>query len=195
MRCLIGFSTSDSLISRVIRWFTKATVSHTYIVFDYIPQADHELYEAVGHGFHLSTRDKLTRGSTRIIKEVPVDLNVPLAFAVCRKWLETPYDFSGLFGEAWVQVGKLFGQRWPNPWANAHSMFCSEAATFLMQIAAPNGPLRLVIRNLDARQTDPEMLLRVLTGIPTTVAGGGIFPPDSPETLVVTPPFPPEVKR
>src|ERR1700731_3632505 len=99
MKVSIGWSTSDWWVSRLIRWFTKAKVSHTYIVFD---DADspfgQEVYEAAWCGFRMSTRDKLTSGSTRIVKEIEVPLVPGQALAICRGWLETPYDYLGLIG-------------------------------------------------------------------------------------------------
>jgi hypothetical protein len=160
----IGFSTSDWWVSKVIRLFTQATVSHTYIVFDDTASPfGHEVYQAAWDGFVMSTRDKLTRGTTRIIQEVPVDIDPKAALGMCRAWLETPYDYLGLVGEAWVQVGKLFGQRWNNPLAGAHHMFCSEAATYLLQMCPGGGISSAKVVGVDPRKEDPEALLKALT--------------------------------
>lgn len=168
MRVQIGFCTSDWWVSRTIRWFTRASASHAYIVFDGIPEVGEELYEAAWSGFRMSTRAKLTSGTTRIVQEIPVPLLPAAALAICRSWLETPYDYLGLLGEAWVQVGKYFGRRWANPFAGPHHMFCSEAATYLLQRSAWVGDHSSnayhVIAALDARTTDPELLRDVLIG-------------------------------
>ena len=135
MICRVGFSTSSWWVSRVIRFFTKAPVSHTYIVFeDPISPFGEEVYEAAWCGFRMSTRAKLTSGTTRIVREYLVALPRPeSALGICRYWLECPYDYLGLVGEAWVQIGRLFGRRWSNPGAGPHHMFCSEAAAYLLQ--------------------------------------------------------------
>jgi hypothetical protein len=160
----IGFSTSDWWVSRLIRRFTRAEVSHTYIVFDEPGTClNEEVYEAAWCGFRMSTRGALTRGTTRIVREVEVPLDATAALAICRAWLETPYDYLGLFGEAPVCVGKIFGCRWRNPWAGAHHMFCSEAATYLLQMAAGASDLKCKVLQLDPRTTDPETLLQVLS--------------------------------
>jgi hypothetical protein len=165
MRLLVGFSTSSWWVSRVIRFFTRAPVSHTYLVFEGIPEVGHEIYEAAWCGFRISTREKLTSGTTRIVKEIPVAADVTKAFYICRSWLETPYDYAGLFGEAWVMLGKWLGKRWENPWAGAHHMFCSEAATRLLQATLPmTSPLGRVIGPLDDRQVDPYTLESALIG-------------------------------
>jgi len=157
-RVSIGFTSSPSEISKVIRTATRAKVSHAYIVVDNLPVVGHEVYEAAWVGFRMATRAKVGT----IIKEVPVDVNVTLAVATLRDWLETPYDYAGLFGELPVCIGRLFGRRWKNPWASAHHMFCSEAATYLLQIAGNSVDLKRKIGPLDARSTSPEDLLQAL---------------------------------
>lgn len=172
MRVVIGFSTSDWWVSRAIRAFSRAPVSHTYICFDSdVGPFGHELFEAAWCGFRLSTRGKLTSGTTKIVREIPVPIEGMSALSTCRAWLETPYDYAGLLGEAWVMLGRWLGQRWQNPWANVHTLFCSEAATKLLQVSMPavgvDSTWLARIRKLDARQVDPGELEGVLLqGLP-----------------------------
>lgn len=155
---LIGFTTSASKISTIIEDATRAKVSHAYIVVDGLPFIGHEIYEAAWCGFRISTRAKVGT----IVTEIPVDVNPENAITLLRAWLETPYDYAGLFGELPVCIGRLFGRRWRNPWASAHHMFCSEAATYLLQICAGSPALKAKIGHLDARSTSPEDLLLAL---------------------------------
>ncbi len=111
----------------------------------------------------MSTLGKLTSGTTRIVRTVPVELDSTSALAMCRTWLETPYDYLGLVGEAWVQLGRLLGQRWHNPSAGPHHMFCSEAATYLLQMCAGASDLKTKVATLDPRATSPADLLAVLS--------------------------------
>jgi hypothetical protein len=157
----IGFSTSNSAISGVIRAATKAKCSHTYIVFDDIPLVGHEVYQALWDGFNMGTRAHVGD----IVCEVAVDVDPASALAICRKWLGTPYDYLGLVGEAPVQVGRMFGQRWPNELGGVHHMFCSEAATYMLQYAPMgNSELKAALLKLDPRATSPQDLLEALTG-------------------------------
>lgn len=151
-------------VSRAIEDAERAKVSHTAIVFD-DPSCPfgHEIYEAAWCGFRMSTRAKLTSGTTTIVREIPVDLDPVAALAICRGWLETPYDYFGLLGEAPVMIGKACGQRWDNPFAGAHHMFCSEAATLLGQTAPGGEALKRLVMPLRARVTDPATLLQVLS--------------------------------
>lgn len=160
------WTSSKSDVSRLIEFAEggKVPVSHTAIVFD-DPASPfgHELYEAAWCGFRMSTRDKLQSGSTTIVREIPVDLDPAAALAICRRWLETPYDYLGLLGEAPVMIGKLFRQRWDNPFAGPHHMYCSESATLLAQQAPGGEALKKLVLPLRARTTDPEYLLAVLS--------------------------------
>ena len=155
----IGFTMSDWWVSKLIARCTKAKVSHAYVVFN-DPDSffGNMVFEAAWCGFRSTSRLALTRGTTRIVREIPVDVDPSAAFDVCERWTDTPYDYMGLFGEAWVQVGRLFGRRWKNPFAGAHHMFCSEACVYVL--AACGDPR---VAGLDARSTSPEDLLEVLS--------------------------------
>src|ERR1700690_4044408 len=171
MRFLAGFTTSYSAISRTIRLATRGHVSHAYVVFDDIPIVGHIAFEAAWCGWRETTRTKV--GGSQI--ELPVDVKVEAAFAQSRDWLNVPYDYAGLFGEAPVMLGRVLGnQKWPNPFAGPHHMFCSEASTLLIQKFArvPSG-----LENLDARTVDPSyemeslvLMMRKQSGALSSVA-------------------------
>jgi hypothetical protein len=168
MQVKIGFSTSAWWVSRTIRKATHATVSHAYVVFDDPTSAfEDEVYEAAWCGFRESNRKQLTRGTTFIVQEIDVAVNPTLALQLCRKWAETPYDYFGLVGEAWVQLGKLFGKHWRNPLAGKNRMFCSEACVYLLQHTANSHELWALAAKLDARNTDPEQLRQALSTLST----------------------------
>lgn len=158
------WTTSKWWVSRTIEDFEHAKVSHTAIAFD-DPSSpfNHEIYEAAWCGFRMSTRAKLCTGTTTIVREIPVDLDAQAALGICRGWLQTPYDYLGLLGEAPVMIGKAFGQRWDNPFAGPHHMFCSEAATLLAQQAPGGQALKRLVMPLRARTTDPGSLLQALS--------------------------------
>ena len=135
MRIRFGFSTSDWWVSRVIRFFTRAKVSHAFVLLEGTELGDLVL-EAEWCGLKLSTRAALTRGSTRIVALVdpipgmagPVEKATRAALS----WLDVPYDYAGLFGMAWVAFGRWLGKKWKNPLRSARSMFCSDAVVALV---------------------------------------------------------------
>jgi hypothetical protein len=179
VKVLIGFSTSSWWVSRVIKFFTRAPVSHTFVVFDDMRDADHEIYEAAWCGWRMTTRAKLTLGTTVIVKEITVDVDPVKALGICRAWLETPYSYLGLLGELPVQIGLWLGQRWRNPARDAHHMYCSEAGTRLLQMLG-----FAAVTGLDAVSTNPYQLDEALT--PAAGEGGAVGVPLKQAEKVVT---------
>ena len=95
--------------------------------------------------------------------EIPVDVNADAAFALSREWLDTPYDYAGLFGEIPVMIGRVLGKRkWPNPFASPHHMFCSEASTLIIQKTAR---VKTGLEGLDARTVDPSYEMAALVAM------------------------------
>ena len=158
----VCLSTSDWWVSRVIRQFTRAKVSHAFLLLD----GDHAhpllgpmVLEAEWCGFKLSTLGILTRGSTRVVQKIPI-LGLDAAVATAAKWLDERYNYAGLFGMAWVSVGRWLGKKWHNPIRNSHSMFCSEAIVFVLQAAKyPHA------ETLDPQSVSPQDLADFL-GVP-----------------------------
>ena len=153
MSVQVGFSTSEWWVSRVIRWFTKAKVSHAFLYSPFAELGD--VAEAAWCGYRISTLTKLTSGTTRVVTmKTPV---VPLKMEIAKQWLDTPYAYAALFGEAWVCIGRLFRKMWKNPFPDPHHMFCSEAIVLLMQQSGYPGADKL-----DAVSTSPDDLLRFM---------------------------------
>lgn len=157
MNVKIGFSTSDWWVSRIIRFFTRAAVSHTFLLLEGTSLGDLVL-EAEWCGWKLSTRQALTRGTTRIVATVAPAMDLAPAVLTALGWLDESYNYTGLFGMAWVAVGRWLGKKWRNPLRNSRSMFCSEAVVYVLQSAKyPNADL------LDPQSESPEDLLDFVT--------------------------------
>jgi hypothetical protein len=165
----IGFATAAGEVSKIIRDATESPVSHVYIVFDGDdPLLPDVVFEANKGSFRMGTRALIVRQGAIIVSEIPVDVPIPAAMAWCKRMFGTPYSYSGLFGEAWVQLGRLFRQRWRNPFASPHTMFCSEAATYMLSAC---GYAR--VAGLDARSTSPADLFKALApGWPSAAIAG-----------------------
>jgi len=150
----VGFSTSDWWVSRLIRADTHSTVSHTFLLVEGLAAPfDQLILEAAWCGWRLSTLDRLCTGSTHVVEwatpQLPLDKGLQLAMG----WLGEPYNYTGIFGMPWVELGKIFGQRWGNPFPGVHHMFCSEAVTYVLQADDYPGAAAL-----DPRAEDPEAL-------------------------------------
>ena len=157
----VGFSTSSWWVSRLIRWATKSTVSHAFLLLD--GPDGHPLFgdlvlEAEWCGWALSSLATLKRGTTHVV--TLVEPAIPLGPAVhdAAGWLSEKYNYEGLLGEALVSLGRRLGKRWRNPLRNSRSMFCSEAICYVF--IAANYPLAIT---LDPQSTSPQDLLDFLT--------------------------------
>ena len=122
----IILSTSNSWVSSVIRWFTRSKFSHSaFLLYDTRFQK-WQIAGADATGFELTSLDNFLSGNQMMaIYSPPVDLNK--ALPEIDDWLGTFYNYSGLLGMAWVELGHWLKKKWSNPLDNPHEMFCSEA--------------------------------------------------------------------
>lgn len=132
----IGFNTSDTWIGKLIRWATKGKVSHAYLSYTEVTTGQRMVIEAAWNGFVCHTHEAATAG-TRIVAEVPLkgeylETKV-LYFAM--QWLGKKYDYKGLLGSAWVQVGRWAKKKWSNPLQDSNDLFCSEAIARALRLA------------------------------------------------------------
>lgn len=154
---LVGFSTQNSLPSRIIRKITKSSVSHAWLLLRGSFMGLDMVLEASSSGFHLTPYE--TFRSRNIIVETvepvaPLDDGVRLAAS----WLGSRYDFTGLLGSVIVQIGRWLRRKWRNPFDASRAMFCSEAIVYVLRAAKYPGA-----EGLDPSGTSPEDLLDFLT--------------------------------
>lgn len=149
----IGFSTSKtSWVSKIIRWFTDGKTSHTFLVYYDEDFKRDMVLEATQGGFRIVPFSHYEKSLVAIFTpKYSVDEGLQKAV----DWLGENYDYEGLLGMAWVELGRWLGRKWHNPLHSAHAMFCSEAVVRIMQGA--NYPGSEVF---DPASTDPEMLLK-----------------------------------
>ena len=149
----IGFSTTDMLLSRIIRLVTSSKTSHCWFLFEahgkqFVLQAD------IG-GVRITPYSKWAK-KWKIVAIVEPKYKVDLAPA----WdmLDENYDYGGLLGNAWVYLGHLFKKKWKNPLNDARSLFCSELAVKVLQASNYPGADKL-----DPAATSPEEVFKLLT--------------------------------
>lgn len=154
----IGFSTSSSLISRVIRFFTRGKASHTYFLLDF--ERWKIVIGADWNGVVAQSKKRFEEAGNKTLaifssQDLDFDLDRGMPFLMDR--LDVGYDYLGLFGMAFVEVASWFGKRIENPWGSPYKQFCSEAAgEMLRHINFPGSEV------LNPRSLDPNELWNFL---------------------------------
>ena len=130
---LLGFSTPRNFnaVSWLVRRITGSEVSHCFFLYwdddfecDMVLEA-HEL------GFRLITWKRFLTHN-RIVALVQPTHSVDPGFVKLGEWVGSYYDFLGLLGQAFVQMGRWLRRKWRNPSQSPHSMFCSESIVHCM---------------------------------------------------------------
>jgi len=152
----IGFSTTDRILSRFIRWVSGSRVSHAWIVLPDPNFGCDMVLEAHETGFRLVPWDEWIDGEV-IIKILPAPCDLSAGLKDIARFIGRPYDVGGLFGMAIVLIGRRFKKKWKNPLRSTWSVFCSEAVVRILQ-ASDFEPAR----DLDPETIGPEGLLNLL---------------------------------
>lgn len=156
MSTRIGFSTDPkNFVSRVIRWFTKSTVSHCFVVYYDTEWKRDMVLESEG-GLGGSVRIvKFDPDSPYIVKLITPKHSIEEGMDRVVDYLGDVYDYGGLLGMAWVILGRWLKKKWANPWHASKAMFCSELVAQVLIDSKYPGAMQL-----DPPTTDPELLLK-----------------------------------
>jgi hypothetical protein len=147
------FFTSDTLISRVIKFFTKGTVTHVAIGGFEIAGIKLCLHSDI-KGVRFATRDSLTSNMTLVSEWNILADDVEEQLPTIIKKIGSSYDFGGVFGIGIVQILKWINIKAKNPFHDTNSYFCSELVLGLSKkVPEWNG--------LDPVETTPEDLLDI----------------------------------
>jgi hypothetical protein len=152
MNIQVGFSTSkNSWISKIIRWFTDSTVSHCFFIYwDKDWQRD-MILEATEGGFKITPFSNYEKD---LVAAFTPKYSVEQGLIKSIDWLGEDYDYVGLIGMIWVELGRWLHRKWRNPWRDAKSMFCSEAISRIMIESNYPGT-----SGWDPQSIDPQMLM------------------------------------
>lgn len=121
----VGFSTTDSLLSRLIRKLTKQSVSHNFFVVTMF--GVDMVVEASFFGLRATPLVRVQANKHEQIIILTPQYDLTAGFTRLLYHLGEAYDFNGLLGMAWVMLGRWFGKKWRNPVRSVSEMFCSEA--------------------------------------------------------------------
>lgn len=104
-------------------------------------------------GFHLMTYAVFKQKNQVVAMFELGDLaNVGLQTASLK--LGHRYDYLGLFGMAWVLLGRWLKRKWRNPWESSKALTCAEAVVYILQESDYPGA-----RMLDPSSVTPQDIL------------------------------------
>lgn len=157
----IGFSTTNKLLSRIIRKLTRSRASHAFLVYRDVDFGRDMVMEAVGHGFRLVPYDGFQRRNT-IVAEITPAYSIEQGLRRAVDWLGANYDKGGLVGMAYLLVLRWLrlrsrSVRLKNPLAASRALFCSEAVARACAWSKYPG------FDLDPESTTPQDLLDFFT--------------------------------
>ena len=148
----IAFSTSkDSWISKIIRWFSNSTVSHCFFVYYDEDWKREMVLEATEGGFRIVPYSFY---ENEVVKIFIPKYSIEEGLKQSIDWLTEGYNYWGLFGMSWVELGKWLKKKWKNPLRSSNTMFCSELIARVMMVSSYPG-----IEDWDIQSIDPEMLM------------------------------------
>lgn len=159
MSIIVGFSTSTSVISRVIRWFTRSKASHAWVAFD-CEELDIRLimHASVG-GYKLNQWTKW-RKDNQVVAMFACKEDLSDGLRKMAEQLDKPY---GYLVALLLAPKRWLGKLYRNPYRdNYKRLECSEAVTLLLQAHG-------FAKDMDPESTTPEDLLEFCTANPAFI--------------------------
>lgn len=142
-----GFSTSNSIASGIMRWFTKSKASHAWIAFDSSELGIRMIMHATIGGFKLNQWNKWKKNKI-IVAEFECLEDLSDGLKIMASQLDNHYDYL----EVIMLAFKRWFKKFKNPIQDKTRLSCSEALTLLLQ--THNFAL-----DMDPSSTTPEDLL------------------------------------
>jgi hypothetical protein len=154
----IVFTTSDSLFSRAIRWFTRSSVSHVLLhVYDYFT------FEAGGLSVHIRPWHEVKNvvAVFRIRPEAVPTHIVDECIQESMRQHGKGYDWLGILGFAYcIFMERFFGKDLQNPFAQQSSYWCSELVAYFLNKVNQHQDIGMRLRPDDFSPEDLILLLR-----------------------------------
>lgn len=154
----IGFSKSNTLLSKIIRFIEGADASHTYIQWYSDKIGRVMVYEASGTQVNFTNLFQFSKKQI-IVKEFNLNISdrtYTKLLQFCIDNARTPYGVKQLVGLGWVKLMGKFGIRVGNPFGKGNYVCSTLVATIL------TNQLEFVIP-IDIRLMSPSDILTYLT--------------------------------
>lgn len=147
----VGFSTTNKLISRFIRWVTGSPVSHAFLIFN-TPTFGRVVMQAEAWAYEVRPWDLWQAENTLVaeFETIGPDL-APSITTLAPQYLGRKYDWkAALLAGLWRWFGRWIRGRFNTP----YRLMCSEATIRILQHAGYS-----TVAHFDAEVTSPKRLL------------------------------------
>ncbi len=154
MKIRVGFSRTNSWISKGIRWFLGTNISHTYIRYhDEFMEID-TIAHADWPGVLTISADKFDRDNVAV-EEYEFDIPKPALKYNLHKFLGNRYDYLAIFGWAWtITVRRWLKQKIKNPKDDPKKLICVDWCLRVLNSAK--------LTNINPASMNPKHLLQFL---------------------------------
>lgn len=160
----IGFSTTNRIASRIIRWVTRAPCSHAWVAFYDSALGMRMVMQAEWWGFEVRPWVRWAHENRLVAEYRVLGLQMAAPLRTLAKELGGNYDFRSAF---WVGVRSWF-HRWMRtgltlkPSRTPHQLMCSEAVMRLLMWAGVPLP-----HGMDPELVAPGDLLCLVRSLPS----------------------------
>jgi hypothetical protein len=155
MGITVGFSTTNKLISRFIRWVTRGKVSHAWISF-YDETLDQRfVMQAEAWGYEVRPWTRWRQENTWVAEYIlPQTPEVRQALQRVSEYLGADYDYAAaILSGIWSWLKRWFGLWIKKPLSDPSKLMCSEGVVVFLGFA------RLGYDDLNPETTAPQVLL------------------------------------
>jgi len=187
MKLAIGFSRTDFLPSKLIRFFIKSPISHTYTRFYDKTLKTYLILHSDFGGIQLDLSEKFDSENIATYEYIIDDPKLDDALRKNLWWLGKGYNYKRIFSWMWAIILKRwFVRKIKNPKVSPKSLICVDFILYILRDAGLcdleiglNTPKELlawfeanyeknnwrkVIRNIDDSQTFFQVIKEFLTG-------------------------------
>lgn len=163
----VGFSTTNKLVSRIIRWVTRGKCSHAWVRYWDASLEQHMVLQAELHGYETIPWKRWLTKNRLVAVFTPSDLDLLPSVRFIGQYLGVDYDLKSAL---WCGLKRWLHKRFVRPTRSPSSLMCSEAVCRMLQHSKV-----ACVADLDPELVSPKELMERLA--------------ESPDFLVVTPDF------
>lgn len=150
----IGFSTTNKIASRIIRWLTRGTVSHAWVAFTDPTLGLRLVMQAEVWGYEVRPWERWVR-ENRLVAEFSPNVDLTTSLRWLASSLGSKYDWESAFLSG---VKLWFGRLWRSRFSSPKRLMCAEAVIRFLQHGGVHS-----MESLDPELTTPATFLDVVT--------------------------------